>query len=586
VIRQALMRNLFDGGIGFRIDVPSFSFPGRILVMRTQASLVVVLSLTILSPAVVTASANRCASSKDTCVAKHAAAWLTSYAKAQKGGLEVDAVRLEKANAKLAACFAKNEDKQDAGKPETVCRTSDDGAAVEALVRELTVDMACATNPLSCPSGSCAHSPCEQGAALSASCNPCVEDICSQDVFADCCTTAWDAACTDAVSRLCQLDCGSEAVGPNKCSAGKTACVNKRLAGLLKCYAKAQKAGTPLDATCVQKVQDKFDGGANPAKGCFAKVEAKQDAAKPETVCPVEVSVATAESRVDHAVERLACGLDDDNCPCCNGRCQGALEDSTSDATVDVASQVVCGNVYDARTSIHQPCESTCGTCSFGETCIDGQCQAETRGRRCVAAYPAPACAKPGGSCSILVLPYQTSTPLRYIFMDVDGYQDEPLWVHVRPSQDITALYDDAPTGAPNDASPGSLTLFSCDATNGSFYFPKFAEYTVRTNDYDANGVLTDLLHLDAHTTRLVDSTNCKTFAAGPVIEGFRLSYDQDGLYLKFLPNPGVWGDHIAEFVMLVDDSTLRSAGQRSLPYTAFVYRINIRQRTTPTSEP
>ncbi|HYC53055.1 MAG TPA: hypothetical protein VEB19_18250, partial [Gemmatimonadaceae bacterium] len=332
--------------------------------------------------------------------------------------------------------------------------------------------------------------------------------------------------------------------------------------------------------------QDKFDGGANPAKGCFAKVEAKQDAAKPETVCPVEVSVATAESRVDHAVETLACTLDDDNCPCCNGRCPGALEDAAADAIHEVASQVVCGNIYDGRTDINQPCENTCGTCSFGETCIDGQCQAETRDRRCVPAFPKPACATPSGQCSILVQPYQTSTPLRYIFMDADGYQDEPLWVHVRPSQDITAVYDDAPTGAPNDASQGSLTLFSCDATNGSFYLPSPADYGARTNDYDANGVLTDLLHLDAHTTRLVDSTNCKTFAAGPVIVGIRSDLDPDGLYLKFVPNPGVSGNHIAEFIILVDDFNVRTVAQRSLPMTVLVYRINLRQRTTPSSGP
>src|SRR5712671_3197530 len=67
------------------------------------------------------------------------------------------------------------------------------------------------------------------------------------------------------------------AQGPNKCLAGKNKCASKKIAGLLKCHAKAESSGAALDPNCTQKVTDKFDGGAVPAKGCFAKLELKND---------------------------------------------------------------------------------------------------------------------------------------------------------------------------------------------------------------------------------------------------------------------------------------------------------------------
>jgi hypothetical protein len=67
----------------------------------------------------------------------------------------------------------------------------------------------------------------------------------------------------------------------NTCAAAKRACVAKRTAAILNCHAKAEKP-PGMDpakvATCLQKAEDKFDGGATPEKGCFAKLEAKHGA--------------------------------------------------------------------------------------------------------------------------------------------------------------------------------------------------------------------------------------------------------------------------------------------------------------------
>jgi hypothetical protein len=63
-----------------------------------------------------------------------------------------------------------------------------------------------------------------------------------------------------------------------KCGVGKKKCVAKLLTGLLKCQQKAQTPGKPVDPNadgCVDKAVAKYTGGADPAKGCFAKLEAK-----------------------------------------------------------------------------------------------------------------------------------------------------------------------------------------------------------------------------------------------------------------------------------------------------------------------
>src|SRR5262249_9179854 len=63
-----------------------------------------------------------------------------------------------------------------------------------------------------------------------------------------------------------------------KCLAGKTGCIAKYLAALLKCRQLAQTPGKPTDPNtkgCVDKAVAKYTGGDEPAKGCFAKLEAK-----------------------------------------------------------------------------------------------------------------------------------------------------------------------------------------------------------------------------------------------------------------------------------------------------------------------
>jgi hypothetical protein len=93
-----------------------------------------------------------------------------------------------------------------------------------------------------------------------------------------------------------------------KCLAGKTACMAKKAAGLLKCEALAETPGKPADPNaneCVTKVQTKFDGGLDPAKGCFEKLESKDP-----NDCLRFDDTAAAETAVDACVAAIVAAID------------------------------------------------------------------------------------------------------------------------------------------------------------------------------------------------------------------------------------------------------------------------------------
>src|SRR6185295_12133915 len=86
---------------------------------------------------------------------------------------------------------------------------------------------------------------------------------------------ATDAFVTDVVT---ELDPGYPVAVENACSAGKKKCVGKKTAGLLRCHVKNEKPPGVDEATylaCLQRMRDKFDGGTDPTRGCFAKLETK-----------------------------------------------------------------------------------------------------------------------------------------------------------------------------------------------------------------------------------------------------------------------------------------------------------------------
>jgi hypothetical protein len=101
---------------------------------------------------------------------------------------------------------------------------------------------------------------------------------------------------------------GVPGTGANACLAGKTLCLRKKVFGLLGCRAKCQKnpkACGQAQADCEARVQKQFDGGSDPAKGCFAKLEAKAKAGKPASLCTTSGDAAKMEVIADADVRSM-----------------------------------------------------------------------------------------------------------------------------------------------------------------------------------------------------------------------------------------------------------------------------------------
>jgi hypothetical protein len=114
----------------------------------------------------------------------------------------------------------------------------------------------------------------------------------------------------------------------NKCLAGKTKCVAKKILGLLKCRQKCQQkpeqCGT-AQAECEAKVRGKFDGGGDPTRSCFAKLEAKADPGTPASLCTTVGDAAKIEVVADADVRAITGFLENAPSPLCPLPCTAAM---------------------------------------------------------------------------------------------------------------------------------------------------------------------------------------------------------------------------------------------------------------------
>ena len=89
----------------------------------------------------------------------------------------------------------------------------------------------------------------------------------------------------------------------NRCQVAKKRCVIKKTKGLLRCHVTAETTGLPVDPVCLQEHEDRFDGGAMPAKGCFARLEERD-------TCLTSGDAAALEAKVDAFVLDVVHALD------------------------------------------------------------------------------------------------------------------------------------------------------------------------------------------------------------------------------------------------------------------------------------
>jgi hypothetical protein len=158
---------------------------------------------------------------------------------------------------------------------------------------------------------------------------------------------------------------GVPGVSPNKCLTGKTKCVDKKVAGLLKCREKCQKDPAKCDAVqtaCETKVRDKFDGGTKGVeKSCFEKLEAKNDGP-----CVTFDDLAAMEAKADAFVVDTVATLEGSPPPGCgNGVVEGM--ESCDGADLGGASCARLGFAYGALA-----CTLGCGYDVSGCACASG----------------------------------------------------------------------------------------------------------------------------------------------------------------------------------------------------------------------
>jgi hypothetical protein len=108
------------------------------------------------------------------------------------------------------------------------------------------------------------------------------------------------------------------------CVAKKNRCMSKKAASLLKCEQKAEMPGASIEpglTACRQKASTKFDGGPDPSRGCFERLESKtpndcinfDDTAAAELV--VDDCVADIVGAIDPApVDQSACNVGKEKC--------------------------------------------------------------------------------------------------------------------------------------------------------------------------------------------------------------------------------------------------------------------------------
>ena len=206
-------------------------------------------------------------------------------------------------------------------------------------------------------------------------------------VPSDCGTTGDSAATQGKVDAyltdlFTEIDTDFPAPALNKCGAGKAKCADGYGLALLKCYNKQATKGI-VDPICLSKAVAKYNGGTAPAKGCFAKIEAKVP-----NDCATTGDSAAIQAKVEAYVNDLVCSLKPDLGTCPVGTCPTQIA-FTGTSTGGVLDTGWTGQGHDATTiskgtvtvtvSTCTGATPPCGTCTYAGPVENGAGQLHVR---------------------------------------------------------------------------------------------------------------------------------------------------------------------------------------------------------------
>jgi hypothetical protein len=164
------------------------------------------------------------------------------------------------------------------------------------------------------------------------------------------------------VVGLIALTAASASAVANPCAAGKDKCVSKKVGAIFKCYSKADNPGVTAAvlAACIQAAKDKFDGGADPTKGCFAKLEGKFAGS-----CLTTNDVAPLETTVDSFTQDAYCALHPAAASCipCQATTGGFCWFLGSEGADCDSTCAAVGRVYDPATKAYAGSDGTDANC-------------------------------------------------------------------------------------------------------------------------------------------------------------------------------------------------------------------------------
>jgi len=248
--------------------------------------------------------------------------------------------------------------------------------------------------------------------------------------------TALRSSAAAVAAAIALFTCASEAGAQNKCLAGKGKCIRKKTSGILNCYVRAAKDPVNQDTVftaCENKAKSKYDGGTDPAKGCFARLEAANDGP-----CPTVNDSEVVEGKVDEFIDDVTTDLQNaGHPPSTTNRCQGAKDKCVLKKT---AALIKC----------HEKCAKDPSKCHTArDACLD-----KARAKFDGGTDPSKACfakAEANGGCTTS----NDVVPLEY---KVDLFVTDVLCVAGYVATDIGCDPTPSPTTTPTSTNPTSTS--------------------------------------------------------------------------------------------------------------------------------